>query len=114
VNKDDENVVQAGIQNTMLFWPTMMKGISPTDIDKEEIQRYRCAPIDVKSIRLDWMLENVSDEDKQPYVYRLLSEIMKKDLAESEEAAEFESWYEIPAVQALIRFHHSKLQAYIW
>jgi hypothetical protein len=98
----------------MLFWPTMMKGISPSDIEKEEITRYRCAPIDVKSIRLDWMLEDVSEDDKQPYVYRLLNEIMKKDISESEEDADLESWYDIPAVQALIRFHHSKLQDYIF
>lgn len=64
VNKDDENVVQAIAQNTMLFWPNMICGVSPKFIEKEEMIRYRCSPIDLKSIRFDWMLENVAEDDK--------------------------------------------------
>ena len=54
----------------------------------------------MKSIKFDWLLEDVAKDDRQPYVYRLLSEIDKKEDME---------YYDIPAVQAMVRFHHSKL-----
>ena len=82
VNKDDENVVQACTQNTMLFWPSMINGVSPNAVADEDMMRYRCSPIDVKSLKFNWMLEEISEEDRQPYAYRLLSEIMKRDQAD--------------------------------
>jgi hypothetical protein len=119
-NKEDEKVIQSALVNTMLFWPTMISGITPDTmkfeipVDKDEISRYRCEPINVRSVRFDWLLENVSDDDRQPYVYRLLKEIMKKDQTEEAQGFEGKSFYEIPAVQSMIRFHHGKLQDYIW
>ena len=37
---------------------------------------YGFKPIDVKVMRLDWLLENVSDNDKQPRAIKLLSAIL--------------------------------------
>lgn len=92
----------------------MLSGISPDDIEKENIDLYRCAPINIQSIRFDWLLGDVAVDNKQPFVYRLLNEIMKKDVTEQDQGSEERSFYDIPVVQAMIRFHHSKLQQYIW
>lgn len=97
----------------MLFWPTMLSGVSNDDIDKKDIDRYRCSPINIIAMKFDWMLETISKDDQQTYVYRLLSEIMKKDMAEQDNKSDSQSFYDIPAVQAMIRFHHGKLQDYI-
>ena len=71
----------------MLFWPKMLSGISPDDIEKENIDLYRCAPINIQSIRFDWLLGDVAADNKQPFVYRLLNEIMKKDVNEQDQGS---------------------------
>lgn len=68
----------------MLFWPSMITGVSPNFIDNSEMIRYSSSPIDLKSIRFDWMLDNVAEDDKQPYSFRLMNEILKRDMVEQE------------------------------
>lgn len=87
-------------QNTKLFWPDQIQGIELKDIAPEDVERYREQPVVIQTVKFDWLLEEISADNKQPYIYRLLSEIIKIDDME---------FYKIPLMQALIRFHHSRL-----
>jgi hypothetical protein len=42
----------------------MIDGIDQSEVDKEDLIRYRCAPVNIKSLKIDWLLDNVSDEDQ--------------------------------------------------
>jgi hypothetical protein len=110
VNKDDEYVLQVDTQNTMIMNTKFFSGLSQDDIPPDDMQRYRCAPVEIKSVKFDWLMDKVSDEDRQPFVYRLLNEIEKKAAANSDEM----EFYNIPVIQAMIRYHHGMLQQYIW
>ena len=48
----------------MLFWPGMLSGVASSDIDRADIDRYRCKPINIMAMKFDWLLENVAEDDK--------------------------------------------------
>lgn len=78
----------------MIFHPDMIDGIEMSEIPKDDLSRYRCAPVDIKSFKIDWLLENVSIDDRQPYIYRLLNEIEKKSSSDDD----YMDYYDIPVV----------------
>lgn len=89
----------------MIFHPDMIDGIQQTEIPPNDLPRYRAAPVNIMSFKFDWLLEKVAEDDRQPYIYRLLNEIEKKAASNPDDM----DYYDIPVVQAMIRFHHSKL-----
>ena len=51
------------------------------------------------------MLEEIADDDKQTYLHRFLNELLKKNDYD---------FYNIPAIQALICYHHAILQSWVF
>lgn len=57
-------------------------------------------PVEVKQMRLDWLLEPCSEEDQQQRGIKLLQAILQSHEIK---------YFEIPAVQALIQFYYQQL-----
>lgn len=134
INRVDDYVVQHTTSNTTYFSDDRLEGLQMETVSRGEQASCQCCcrrerprdphgdvigyyeqfkdyygfqPIEIKAMRLDWLLEEVGELDKQPRGIKMLTEIHNWT-AKTDDL----KYFEIPAVQCIIQFFYQKLVKY--